>query len=130
MERADVVIAVCEYIKLKCKLPVRLNTNGLVKLIEPGFEMKRLEIFDSISVSLNAADEAEYLRVTKPRFGAEAYAAMLGFAREAKKYTEVQFTVVSIIAEEDVKKCRELAAGMNIPLRVRHFVGNNESYDV
>jgi TatD family-associated radical SAM protein len=128
MERAAVVMAVCEYIKANCNLPVRLNTNGLVMLIEPAFKLKRLEIFDSISISLNAADESEYLRVTKPRFGAQAYPAMLAFAFEAKKYTEVVFTVVNVIGQEQVMKCRELAESMGIPLRIRHYVGNNESY--
>ncbi|MDR2559323.1 MAG: TatD family nuclease-associated radical SAM protein [Oscillospiraceae bacterium] len=127
-ERAEIVIAACEHIKSKCNLPVRLNTNGLVKLIEPAFILSSLEIFDSVSISLNAADEEEYLRVTKPKFGTETYSALLDFAREAKKHTNVFFTVVDVIGEEQVQKCRELAKSMEIPLRVRHFVGNNESY--
>ncbi|MCL2698461.1 MAG: TatD family nuclease-associated radical SAM protein [Oscillospiraceae bacterium] len=128
MERADLVISVCKYIKQKCTLPLRLNTNGLVTMINPGFDLSALAVFDSVSVSLNAADEAEYLRVTKPKFGAAAYTAMLFFAREAKKYTDIVLTIVDIIGEEQIEQCRRLARSMDIPLRVRHFVGDNESY--
>ncbi|MCL2638075.1 MAG: TatD family nuclease-associated radical SAM protein [Oscillospiraceae bacterium] len=127
-ERAALAVSVCEYVKSRCYLPVRLNTNGLVKLINPDFEVSALKSFDSVSVSLNAADEAEYLRVTKPKFGAVSFTAMLDFAQEAKQFAEVCFTVVDVIGEKQIKKCRELAESMNIPLRVRHFVGNNESY--
>jgi len=123
MERAGTVIETCKYIKEKCTLPVRLNTNGLVKLIKPDFDMSSLRLFDSVSISLNAADEEEYLRVTQPRFGAVSYKAMLDFAREAKKYTKVVFTVVDVIGDAEIEKCREIARNMEIPLRVRYFAG-------
>jgi TatD family-associated radical SAM protein len=121
MERADLVIEACELIKSRCELPVRLNTNGLVRLLEPGFDVAKLGAFDSVSVSLNAADEAEYLCVTQPRFGAGSFRAMLDFARDAKAYTDVMFTVVDVIGAEQIEKCRVLARDMNIPLRIRHF---------
>jgi TatD family-associated radical SAM protein len=128
MERADVIIAACEYIKSKCSLPVRLNTSGLAKLINPCFDMSALRVFDCVSVSLNADDEQEYLRLTRAEFGSAAYSAMLEFAREAKNYTDVVFTVVDVIGEERIQSCRKLAESMDIPLKIRHFVGNNESY--
>ena len=129
MERADLVIQTAEYIKKKCALPVRLNTNGLVKLMNPDFDVKRLVVFDFVSISLNAPDEEAYLRVTNPRFGAGSYRAMLDFALEAKKVTAVGFTAVDVIGEENLQKCEAFAASMEIPLRVRHFVQNNDSYD-
>ena len=129
MERAETVIKTCEYIKQKCSLPVRLNTNGLVRLIDPDFDMSGLKIFDSVSVSLNADDEAEYLRVTKPRFGGGAYSEMLTFAETAKKYTSVFFTVVDVIGKERIANCRKIAEKMNIPMRIRHFVRDNETYE-
>ena len=122
MEKAELVIGTCEYIKTKCPLPVRLNTNGLVRLINPGFDMEKLAVFDSISVSMNADDEEEYLRVTKPRFGAGAYQEMLNFAKDAKRYTDVAFTVVDVIGGERIRKCREKAAEMGLPLRIRYFI--------
>jgi MoaA/NifB/PqqE/SkfB family radical SAM enzyme len=81
-----------------------------------------------ISVSLNASDKDEYLRLTRSKFGLQSFAAMLDFAREARKYTKVVFTVVDVIGEEEIQKCRKLANELKIPLRIRSFVGNNESY--
>jgi len=128
MERASAVIKTCEYIRSKCSLPIRLNTNGLVRLIEPDFDMSNLRLFDSVSISLNADDKEEYLRVTKPRFGEKAYYEMLDFAQDAKEFTDVGFTVVDIIGGERIENCQKIAQSMGIPLRVRHFVKNNESY--
>jgi TatD family-associated radical SAM protein len=124
MERADTVIKVCEYIKSQCSLPIRLNTNGLVKLIAPGFDLRKLRIFDSVSVSLNAADEAEYLRVTQPKFGAEAYSAMLDFVKEVKNYAKVTFTVVDVIGAEQIQKCREIAESTGASFRIRYYEQN------
>jgi MoaA/NifB/PqqE/SkfB family radical SAM enzyme len=79
-------------------------------------------------VSLNASDKHEYLRLTRSKFGIKSFSAMLEFAQEAKKYTQVIFTVVDVIGEEEIKKCRKLAEKLEIPLRIRTFVGENESY--
>ncbi|MCL2108260.1 MAG: TatD family nuclease-associated radical SAM protein [Oscillospiraceae bacterium] len=127
MERADLVLECCEYFKAHSDLPIRLNTNGLVKLIHPDFDMARLSCFNSVSVSLNADDEAEYLRVTRPGFNADKlvqspYAAMLSFAETAKKYTAVSFTVVDVIGDERIENCRKISRDMDIPLKIRHFI--------
>ena len=122
LERADVVVALAEFIKSKCNHPIRLNTNGLVKLINPDFEIKKLSVFDIISVSLNADTKEEYLRVTRPRFGIESFDVMLGFAKAAKNYSKVQFTIVETLDEENQKKCREIAGKMGIPLIIRSMM--------
>jgi TatD family-associated radical SAM protein len=121
MERADMVIKTCQYIKSCCNLPVRLNTNGLVRLINPEFNMTKLSVFNLVSISLNAADEDEYLRVTKPKFGKISFTEMLKFAEDAKSYTEVMFTVVDVINEEQIKRSRKIADDLKIPLRIRSY---------
>jgi len=128
LERADITVSVCEYIKSKCALPVRLNTNGLAELINPGFDISRLAVFDAVSISLNAADEDAYLKITRPKFGAGAYQAMLNFSLKVKKYTDVTFTAVDIIGQAQVEACVKIAESMGIPLRIRGFVGDNASY--
>jgi TatD family-associated radical SAM protein len=128
MERAADVIELCGYIKSKCDLPVRINTNGLVKLIEPDFDMRGLSAADSISISLNADDGEEYLRVTRSRFGPGSYAAMLSFAREAKEFTNVCFTIVDTLEPARIEKCREIAAETGVPLRIRAMVTNNADF--
>jgi TatD family-associated radical SAM protein len=118
LERAEDVIILTNYFKSKNKY-VRINTNGLVRLIHPNFKTESLKIADSVSISLNADDEEEYLRVTRPKFGAAAYKEMLSFAADAKKYTKVTFSIVGILSQERVKKCREIADSLGVPLRIR-----------
>ena len=120
MERADDVIEITKYIKQKCSLPVRLNTNGLVKLINPDFKIGDLHIVDSVSISLNADDAEEYMRLTNSRFGFYAFNSLLNFAKEAQFYTNIVLTVVEgTLSPERIQKCHQLAESLNMPLRVR-----------
>ena len=126
MERADVVIAISQYIKNFSSLykkpapPVRINTNGLAFLMHPGFDVSRLAVVDSVSISLNADDSAEYQRLTRSRFGEMAFDSMLDFARQAKAYTSVVFSVVSgTLTDERLENCRRIAKEIGVPLRVR-----------
>ena len=122
LERADVVCELAVYIKSKCPHPIRLNTNGLVQLINPDFDTQKLSVFDIISVSLNADTKEEYMRVTRPRFGIESFDAMLGFARDMSRYTKVQFTIVETLEKKRQKKCREIADKVGLPLIVRSMM--------
>ena len=38
------------------------------------------------------------------------------------------FTVVDVISAEEISECRKLADKLGIPLRVRSYVSDNESY--
>ncbi|MCL1789445.1 MAG: TatD family nuclease-associated radical SAM protein [Oscillospiraceae bacterium] len=120
MERADDVISVTEYIKSKTPLPVRLNTNGLVKLINPGFDISRVSVFDSISVSLNADNAVDYQKLTRTVFGEGSFESMFEFAKQVKEYTNVFFTVVDV-EDVNVKKCKAVSEEAGIILRVRHY---------
>ena len=122
LERAYVVCELAEYIKSGHNHPIRLNTNGLARLINPDFDIKKLSVFDLVSVSLNADTKEEYLRVTRPRFGIESFDSMLGFARDAKNHSKVQFTIVETLDGERQKKCRQIADEMGIPLIVRRMM--------
>ena len=119
LERADVVCSLAEYYGSAGNYLIRLNTNGLVKLINPDFDMSRLSLFDIVSVSLNADTKEEYLRVTRPRFGIESFDVMLEFAKTAKKFTNVRLTVVETLEEERQKKCRQLAESLGMSFVVR-----------
>ena len=123
MERANDVIKICEYIKAALpEMPVRINTNGLVRLINPSFDIGKLAIADSISISLNADDAEEYTRLTNPRFGIFSYDEMLDFAVSAKNYTSVTFTVVDTLSPERIDNCRRLSTDLGIPMHVRSFM--------
>ncbi|MGN0686723.1 MAG: TIGR04100 family radical SAM protein [Oscillospiraceae bacterium] len=128
--RADMVVRVAEYIKANSDMKIRLNTNGLVKLIHPDFDVSSFSgLIDSVSISLNAPNAVRYNEVTRPSFGEKSFDVMLDFAKQMKQVcTNVAFTVVDIISAEEIEKCRELAKKLGIPLRVREYITDNESY--
>jgi len=128
MTRAHDVIHIARYIRNN-RLPsmssspkVRLNTNGLVNFLCPGFDMKELAVFDSISVSLNADDAKEYDRLCKPCFGVGSFDAVVDFAKEARAYCNVVFTVMENLGAARIANCQVLADKINVPLRVRGYM--------
>ncbi len=130
--RADVLLKTAEYIKANSDMKIRLNTNGLVRLI-PKYKDLDVQSFagliDYVSISLNAPNAKRYNEVTRPSFGEKAFDEMLRFAEDMKSVCEkVMFTVVDVISSEEIKECQALADKLGIPLRVRHWVTDNESY--
>jgi len=120
MERADDVVEICRYIKAQTLIPVRLNTNGLVKLINPDFKINRLNNFDSVSISLNADNAVDYQKLTQSKFGETSFDSMLSFAKETKQYTKVYFSVVDVDGF-NLEKCKEISRELGIDLRIRAF---------
>ena len=50
---------------------------------------------------------------------------MIKGAKECKQYgQDLRFSVVDVIPQEDIEKCRELADSLGIPLRVRAYVAD------
>lgn len=124
MERVDDLIQITGLLKLyRRDLPIRVNTNGLGNLIHNRDITPLLKgRIDTISISLNAPDQEEYLTLTRSRFGIESYQAMLDFAVECKKYVpHVVMTVVDIIGEEKVAKCQKICDDLGLTLRVRPY---------
>ena len=125
-ERLDVLLAAAAHLK-RCDaaLRVRVNTNGLSDLVNgrptaPLFAGK----VDSLSISLNTDDAAEYLDLCRPKFGAVAYPALLAFTREAAAVVpEVVMTVVDepVTSLEKQARCRALAESLGARLRVRRY---------
>lgn len=128
--RADMLIRTAEYIRNNSDMKIRLNTNGLVRLIHKDFDVESFRgLIDTVSISLNAPDARRYNEVTRPHFGEPAFDAMLSFASDMKKIgSDVRFTVVDVISPEEIERCRQLADSMGIPLRVREYISDNESY--
>ena len=128
--RADMLVRTAEYIKQHSDLRIRLNTNGLVRLIHPNFDIERFRgLIDIVSISLNAPDAKRYHEVTRPHFGEKSFQAMLDFAADMKKMgVDTRFTVVDVITKDEIERCHALADSMGIPLRVREYITDNESY--
>ena len=119
----DVLIETAKYIRENYKIKTRINTNGLGNLINNKNIAEELcQNIDAVSISLNCSNKEDYFKVVRPKFGIESFDAMLDFARDCKKYTDnVMLSVVYVIGEEEIEKCKKIAASLNIPLRVRVF---------
>ena len=57
MERPYELLEVAKYIKATTDMKIRINTNGLVSLIHPTFDLYSMRgLIDSVSISLNASE--------------------------------------------------------------------------
>ena len=124
--RLDDILEVAKHIKEVCSLPIRINTNGLCNLYyDEDITYKFEGVIDSLSVSLNAANSDEYVRVCHPVFGDKAFEGILDFTAKAAKYVpKVYMSVVEgFLSEEDIAVCRALASFVGAELRVRKFIG-------
>ena len=122
-ERMELLQQVAAYLKAHGVSCIRLNTNGLADLIYGKPMAHALQGYvDVVSVSLNAGTAAEYEAVTRPKFGAAAFPAMQQFAVACKQYVpNVMFSVVDVLPESELEAAKELAAKLDIPLRIRKF---------
>lgn len=128
--RVEMLLETAKLIRENTDMKIRLNTNGLVRLIHKDFDISRFAgLIDSVSVSLNAPTAKRYNEVTQPSFGEAAFDEMLKFAVDMKNLgIKTGFTVVDIISDEEIDECEKLAEKLGIPLRVRHYITDNESY--
>jgi TatD family-associated radical SAM protein len=125
LERLDIVLSTSKYLKEATGVKIRINTNGLSDLINGKPTAHLLEgLVDTISISLNAADAKEYMRISRPCFGEQSFAALLKFTKDCKLYIpQVMFTVVDLLSAEQLAACKSLAKELDIPLRIRRYGG-------
>ena len=125
-ERLEDLLAVARFLKEQHpNLPLRINTNGLSDLIWQKPTAPMLEgLIDTVSVSLNAMDAEEYLRLTRSKFGISSYEAMLKFTKECTQYVpHVVMTVVGepVTTPEEQETCRKICESVGATLRVRPY---------
>jgi len=122
LERPAEVVEICRYLKGK-DVRTRINTNGQANLIWKRNVVPELAgLVDSISISLNAKNAEDYVRLCKPEYGEEAYKAVLDFAGECVKYLpEVWLTVVDVVSAHDIEICRNIAKNTGARFRARHY---------
>lgn len=105
-------------------LKVRVNTIGLANLIyEKDITPMLNGRVDTISISLNAPEEKEFLEITRSRYGIKSYEAIKEFAVLSKQYVpNVVMTVVEkVMSEDKIKKCHEICNNLGVTLRIRPF---------
>ena len=122
-ERLETLCETAKLLKARGVKTIRINTNGLSDLIHGRKTAADLKgLVDIVSVSLNAGTEAEYLKVTRPKYGAVAYPAMQQFALDCKQYVpQVMFSVVDILPKPELEAAQQLADRLGIHLRIRQF---------
>lgn len=110
---------------------VRVNTNGLAELEYPGRDVagELSGAVDLVSISLNEASAEKYDAVCHSRFGKEAYAGLLEFAGHCVEAgIDTTLSVVDCIGEDDVEKCRAIAATTGARFRVRKLIEKDTKY--
>lgn len=125
-ERLDDLLKVAAHLKEKHpNLPIRINTNGLSDLIWQKPTAPLLKgLIDTVSVSLNAMDAEEYLKLTRSKFGIGSFDAMLKFTEECTKYVpHVMMTVVGepVTTPEEQEICKKICEKVGATLRVRPY---------
>ncbi len=118
----DILLSAAKVAKEEKGLRVRLNTNGLGNA-ENGRDIipELSEVFDSVSISLNAPEKKKYEEVVRPQVP-DAFDVMCSFAKSCKeKISDVRMSIVDVLPEGETSQCKELTESLGIPLRIRHF---------
>ena len=126
-ERLDDLLEVAAYLKSKGDVKTRINTNGLSDLINGEKTAHKLQgLIDSVSISLNATNKEDYLRLVRPRFGIESYEAMLSFTKDCTEYVpEVVMTVVDVVtSKEEQELSQKICESVGATLRIRPYESN------
>ena len=129
LEKYDEIVF-CGYgepIKSNGKTKTRINTNGLADLIYGDKVAHKLKgLIDTVSISLNATNKVDYLKLVRPKFGINSYDAMLSFAKDCTKYVpEVIMTVVDVVTSKDEQELsRKICESIGATLRIRPYEEN------
>lgn len=119
------MLSICKKIREITTTPIRVNTNGHASMImgedtAPLFK----GLVDCVSISLNAPDSDTYTKLCRPKFGEDAYAGVLKFAREIIKYVPEVYLTVSggSISDADIARCADIAANIGVKFLVRDSI--------
>lgn len=117
--RLDALLAIARELKHQ-GARIRVNTDGLANLRE-GRDVtpEMAEVVDTLSISMNAQDEATYNKHTRPKLDG-AFAAMLEFARLAQEHgMSVSLTAIDGLEGVDIAACEAIAESLGVGFRRR-----------
>ena len=124
--RFDACMEVAKWLKESYPhLPIRINTNGQVNLIEKRDVTPEFEgIIDHISISLNAANAKRYDEICKSCFGEAAFEGLQEFAHLSKRYvSKITLSIVDHdITPEEIEICRGIAEKCGVDFRIRAYI--------
>lgn len=123
-ERLPELLEVAAYIRSKSQIKIRINTNGLADLIWGRPTAADLEgLIDTVSISLNANNAEDYLKLTRSKFGIKSWQAMLDYAKDCTKYVpKVVMTVVDqVTTPAEQEESRKICEAYGVTLRVRPY---------
>lgn len=123
MIRLEELKEIAEYLKSR-DTEVRINTNGHANLVHKRNVVPELKgIVDVISISLNAPDPDSYHEVCNSIYKRDAFSAVIEFAKQCSKCIDkVILSVVDVIPQEEIEKCREIAKEIGTSFRIRHMI--------
>jgi len=123
--RLEDLLLVARALREFCTLPLRLNTNGLSDLINGRDTAREFAgLFDTISISLNASNPEAYNALCHPKYGLEAFPALLTFTKAlVPLIPHVVLSVVDSISAEELARCRKISEDCGAALRVRKLIG-------
>lgn len=128
--RYSEVIKVAKYVKETMpEVKIRINTNGHGSFLAKKNIVPELAPFiDSISISLNAQNEDEYNKISKPKID-NAYQAMLDFTKECVKAgIDTTMSIVTNYKPEEyninVDECEKIAKNLGAKFRNREWIEN------
>ncbi len=106
-------------------MKIRINTNGQSDLIcGRNTAPEYANLFDTVSISLNAPNADKYAEICHPVFKEKAFCAVLEFAKNVNKY--VQSTVFSVVSDfiddKEIAECERIAKEIGVPLKVRAYI--------
>lgn len=121
-ERLEDLLKVAAWIKANYKVPIRINTNGLSDLLYEKDTAPMLKgLIDAVSISLNANNPEDYLKVTRSKHGIGSWQAMLDFAKHCTAYVpKVTMTVVDkVTSKEEQAEAKRICDEIGATLRIR-----------
>lgn len=126
--KLEILKKVAKYIKDNYSdTKIRINTNGHANFIyKRNIVPELVGIIDEISVSLNAADSAEYDELSQPKFD-NAYDEVKKFIKccsESGIKTDTSIVDGYKGRRLDVDKCKEISNELGAELRVREWIRN------
>ncbi|NOQ51797.1 MAG: YchF/TatD family DNA exonuclease [Desulfuromonadaceae bacterium] len=119
--RLDLIKEIATWLKEQ-KVRVRINSDGQANLVHGRNILPELQgLIDTISISLNAPNAADYQRLCQSSYGEQSYQAVKDFLQQAGKYIpDVTATAVTYPGI-DIAACKQVAEELGVEFRAREY---------